>query len=186
MRTLTTLFSVLLLTVGATALAQDGGENQEGQDQAQTTDGEVIEVQMITDGSAYYFDPVGLAIEPGTTVRFINASGMHGTSSYSDDNGKPQRIPDDASGWASPIFNEEGASFEVTFEQEGVYDYYCPPHEALGMVGRIVVGDPAAYPAQDAAQLNFPAAADALPTVDAILGQDDGRLTHEEQQSEAQ
>ena len=24
----------------------------------------------------------------------------------------------------------------------GVYDYYCMPHEAVGMVGRIVVGQP--------------------------------------------
>ena len=177
MRTLVTLLSILMLAFGAAALAQEDEANQEGQNQ----DGEVVEVRMVTEGSSFYFDPVGLAIEPGTTVRFINASGMHGTSSYSDDNGKPQRIPDGAEGWASPIFNEEGATFDVTFTEEGVYDYFCPPHEALGMVGRIVVGDPAAFPAQDASQLDFPAAAEALPSVDAILADDDGRLTFEEQ-----
>jgi hypothetical protein len=35
-----------------------------------------------------------------------------------------------------------GAYFDVTFTVEGVYDYYCLPHEAAGMVGRIVVGQP--------------------------------------------
>ena len=34
-------------------------------------------------------------------------------------------------------------SFSVTLEIEGVYDYYCIPHEHAGMVGRIVVGAPA-------------------------------------------
>ena len=32
----------------------------------------------------------------------------------------------------------------MTFTVEGVYDYYCVPHEHAGMVGRIVVGTPAA------------------------------------------
>jgi hypothetical protein len=30
----------------------------------------------------------------------------------------------------------------VTLTVEGVYDYYCLPHEQAGMVGRIVVGQP--------------------------------------------
>ena len=35
-----------------------------------------------------------------------------------------------------------GDHFEVTLTVPGVYDYYCMPHEAAGMVGRIVVGKP--------------------------------------------
>ena len=38
---------------------------------------------------------------------------------------------------------QPGAHFDVTFRVEGVYDYYCLPHEAAGMVGRIIVGHPA-------------------------------------------
>ena len=30
----------------------------------------------------------------------------------------------------------------VTLTVPGVYDYYCMPHEAAGMVGRIIVGKP--------------------------------------------
>ncbi len=32
--------------------------------------------------------------------------------------------------------------FDVTLTVQGVYDYYCMPHEQAGMVGRIVVGRP--------------------------------------------
>jgi len=35
---------------------------------------------------------------------------------------------------------------EHTFTIPGVYDYLCMPHEAAGMVGRIIVGEPAARP----------------------------------------
>ena len=176
MRTLSSLLSILLLAFGAIAFAQDE-ENQEAQE------GDVVEIQMITDGANFYFEPAGVAVEPGTTIRWTLVSGTHDTTSYSADNDRPQRIPEGAEGWSSPILNEEGATFEVTLTEEGVYDYFCTPHEALGMVGRIVVGDAEAYPAQDEAQLNFPAAAEALPSVDAILADDDGRVTYEENQN---
>ena len=32
----------------------------------------------------------------------------------------------------------------MKFMRQGVYDYYCVPHEHAGMVGRIVVGKPPA------------------------------------------
>ena len=32
---------------------------------------------------------------------------------------------------------------------EGVYDYFCAPHEMAGMVGRIIVGRPGAQPFDD-------------------------------------
>ncbi len=41
-----------------------------------------------------------------------------------------------------------GDRFEVTLTAEGVYDYFCLPHEAAGMVGRIVVGRPGGPGAQ--------------------------------------
>jgi len=81
-----------------------------------------------------YFDPVGLAIEPGTTVRFEIDAGSHSATAYED------RIPSDATPFDSgTIF--EGA-FEHTFDTSGTYDYYCIPHQSMGMTGRIVVGTP--------------------------------------------
>ena len=81
-----------------------------------------------------YFDPIGLRVDPGTTVQFELAAGAHSATAYSD------RIPEDASAFDSGTISD--GSFEYTFETPGTYDYYCIPHKAIGMVGRIVVGSP--------------------------------------------
>lgn len=161
--------SLLFLLFGG-ALAQDGEGAAEG--------GDVVEVRMVTEGSEYYFDPVGLQVEPGTTVRFINESGQHTATAYCEENGKEQRIPDGAECWDSGLLVEAGAQFEVTLSEEGVYDYFCLPHEALGMVGRIVVGSPDAFPAQDPSNL-FPAAQEELPAVEAIMEAEDGTVPYQ-------
>lgn len=100
-------------------------------------------VGMHTEGSSYYFDPIGLYVEPGTTVTFEIESGAHSASSYTTDNPSvsERRIPEGAESWDSGTIST-GASFDHTFQAEGTYDYYCIPHKTLGMVGRIVVGSP--------------------------------------------
>ena len=52
------------------------------------------------------------------------------------------RIPEGATPWDSGFLVNPGDHFDVTFSVDGVYDYYCLPHEEAGMVGRIVVGKP--------------------------------------------
>lgn len=89
-------------------------------------------VEMTTEGDDYYFDPIGLYVEPGTTVTFKNVAGSHNSVAYDG------RIPSGAETWETPI----GETTEHAFEEPGTYDYYCAPHRTLGMVGRIVVGEP--------------------------------------------
>ncbi|MFT4891230.1 MAG: plastocyanin [Halobacteriales archaeon] len=81
-----------------------------------------------------YFDPIGLHVGPGTTVRFEIAAGAHSATAYDD------RIPAGATAFDSGVISSGG--FEHTFETPGTYDYYCIPHRTGGMVGRIVVGEP--------------------------------------------
>lgn len=100
------------------------------------TGGATTTVQMVTDGDEFIFDPIGVAIEPGTTVEWVLESGSHSSTAYED------RIPDGAEAWDSGTLSETGASFSHTFETEGTYDYFCTPHKTLGMVGRLVVGEP--------------------------------------------
>jgi plastocyanin len=163
---LTVLAIATLLRVTGGALAQEAAA------------GDVVEISMVTEGQEFYFDPVGLLVEPGTTVRFINQSGQHTATAYCEDNGKPQRIPEGAECWDSGMLVEEGAVFEVTLTEEGVYDYFCQPHEALGMVGRIVVGSPEASPAADPSEL-FPAVQEALPAVEDIMAAENGVVPHQ-------
>lgn len=34
-------------------------------------------VEMYTEGGSYYFDPIGLYVKPGDTVRWVNKTGGH-------------------------------------------------------------------------------------------------------------
>ncbi|PBC03817.1 hypothetical protein CK220_14030 [Mesorhizobium sp. WSM3860] len=96
------------------------------------------------DGSQVWFDPIGILIKPGQTVRWINlnSSNAHTTTAYNPENfGQPLRMPKAAKSWNSDYLlpNE---SFSVRLMEQGVYDYFCIPHEHAGMVGRIIVGEP--------------------------------------------
>lgn len=106
----------------------------------------MAEIQMrgTKDGGRIWFDPVGLYIEPGQRLRFLNRDGgnTHTATAYSPEiDGRPLRIPSGAKGWDSDYLDPDQA-FEITLEVPGVYDFYCRPHEHAGMVGRIVVGRP--------------------------------------------
>lgn len=137
-----------------------------------------VEVRAIQskDGSEVYFDPAGLHVQPGDTVRWVQVNGYHSITSYHPSNDNHElRIPDQAQPWDSGIllgeYPAKGSTFEHSFNIPGVYDYFCVPHEAAGMVGRIVVGAPGDGPATrafgyapdkhwkpvpEAAQKNFP------------------------------
>ena len=101
-------------------------------------------VQMVTDGSNYYFDPIGLFVEPGARVTWEIQNGVHSSTAYEDGNGPATvtRIPEDAEAWNSGTLTEAGATFTHTFDVEGTYDYFCIPHKSLGLVGRIVARAP--------------------------------------------
>ncbi len=98
---------------------------------------------MVSDpaGSWVSFDPVGLLVEPGTTIRWVVRANVHTTTAYHPRNDHhPLRIPEAATPWDSGYLVNPGNSFALTLTVPGVYDYFCTPHEAAGMVGRIVVG----------------------------------------------
>ena len=112
-----------------------------------TRAGGVVEIMMRSTarGEEAWFEPIGVRIEPGQTVRWIMASpgNPHTTTAYHPKNANHSlRIPETATPWDSGFLVNPRDTFEVTLTVEGVYDYFCLPHEAAGMVGRIVVGRP--------------------------------------------
>lgn len=136
--------------------------------------GSTVEISMTgrPDGSRVWFNPYGLLIRPGQTVRWTNLdkSNSHTATAYAAENDDhPRRIPDGAVPFNSDYLLP-GKSFEVTLEIPGVYDYFCVPHEMSGMVGRIIVAERGQtnlvdYPAGDLDQVvldGFPAIADIL------------------------
>ncbi|WP_224448032.1 cupredoxin domain-containing protein [Haloprofundus salilacus] len=89
----------------------------------------------------WFFDPTGLFIQPGETVRFTVEREIHTVSSYHPVFGYKLRTPRAEPVISSPVLWPE-TYFLYTFEHEGVYDLMCLPHEFLGMVIRIVCGAP--------------------------------------------
>ncbi len=102
----------------------------------------MIRMRSDADGAHVGFDPVGLLIQPGQTVRFHCEANYHTTAAYHPANAEHSlRIPRTAQPWSSDVL-QPGEDFEVTLNVPGVYDYFCAPHEAAGMVGRLIVGQP--------------------------------------------
>jgi plastocyanin len=77
-----------------------------------------------------FFDPAQITVEPGTTVTWVQSgNNPHTTTSYDGL-------------WDSGLLpGGSGQTFSFTFEEPGTYDYFCIPHEDLGMVGTVTVTD---------------------------------------------
>ncbi len=113
----------------ATALAgcvtgSDGGDGE--------ADGD--ETVAVGPNNEYAFAPgtdEPLRVASGTTVAFVWESGSHNVVVDSQPEGAD---------WDGHVgIESEGFSFSHTFETPGTYEYVCEPHEALGMVGTLVV-----------------------------------------------
>lgn len=126
-------------------------------------------------GNAYgrgqwFFDPLGIYIQKGQTVRWRGAKwGATITAFHPANFNHELRIPANAKPFDSGLLGEDSSrynSFEWTFDVEGTYDFFSHSHEPLGMVGRIVVGSPGGpaekppgYGAKDGRAPMFPAQA---------------------------
>lgn len=101
-------------------------------------------VQMVTRNQESFFDPIGLFVEPGETITFVMKSGNHSATAYHERYSLAEKtqIPKNAKPFDSGVITKEGKTFTHTFQSKGTYDYYCTPHKPLGMVARIVVGEP--------------------------------------------
>jgi plastocyanin len=75
-----------------------------------------------------FFDPANITVEPGTTVTWVQGGqNPHTTTSY------------DGSWDSGMIEGGSGGTFSFTFEEPGTHDYFCVPHESLGMIGTVTV-----------------------------------------------
>lgn len=113
--------------------------------------GTVHEVRMIlTDDGRYVYQPEELTIRVGDTVRWINVSGgPHNVAFYAD------KIPAGAavvlnaamtnkmSDLSGELMLQEDQAYEMIFAgaPTGTYDYFCTPHEMLGMKASLTIND---------------------------------------------
>jgi halocyanin-like protein len=104
----------------------DGANNYDGSVTDATGQGEVTVDVGAGDGLA--FGPAAVHVDNGATVvwEWTGEGGAHNVVSE-----------DDVFNSGSPTTS---GTFEYTFEEDGIYPYFCAPHKASGMLGAIVVG----------------------------------------------
>lgn len=86
--------------------------------------GPVVEVALRN----FRFTMPDLEVSAGTIVRWRNETSTFHTVS-----------PDGHAAWQEFQSSSQGSTFDVAFAEPGTYAYFCVPHQALGMTGRIVV-----------------------------------------------
>ena len=90
----------------------------------------------------WYYDPVGVFIQPGQTVKWTALRWIPSVTAFHPDHDNHElRIPEGAQPFDSGMLAAM-ESFQWTFDVEGTYDYYSKHHEGAGLIGRIVVGSP--------------------------------------------
>jgi plastocyanin len=106
------------------------------------------DVNMVLDGSTYKYDPAELTIKAGDVVTFHNKSGgPHNVSFWTDSipSGAADvlkgSMPDQMAPLEGPLLTEPDAAYKVSFAgaPTGEYKFYCLPHLALGMHGKLTV-----------------------------------------------
>jgi plastocyanin len=100
------------------------------------TVGELAE--LLADTTGFHFEPAGITVSPGDVVLYSAETPDHGVTAYHELHGRQNRVPDGVGPVSSPIV-PVGGYWLYRFDTEGVYDFYCPPHEPFGMVHRVVV-----------------------------------------------
>ncbi|HBX66984.1 MAG TPA: hypothetical protein DEG32_12825, partial [Balneolaceae bacterium] len=100
---------------------------------------DTLKVQILGIGEDARFSPVVLQVQPGDVILFEVVEGLHTVTSYHPDNRRPLRIPTSAQSFDSGMLNK-GDRWFLEIKEEGVYDYFCIPHERLGHAGRIISG----------------------------------------------
>jgi len=105
-----------------------------------------IEINNVYIRGQWFFDPAGVYIERGQTIRWLATKwGATVTAFHPSNDNHELRIPETARPFNSGLLGEDSNrynTFEWTFDVEGTYDYFSRHHEPLGMVGRIIVGRP--------------------------------------------
>ena len=141
-----------------------GGEQKAGEGQAATATpdtqaaaaapaapaggGTAHDVNMVLEGSSYKFVPDNITIKAGDQVRFHNVSGgPHNVSFWADSipagAAEPLKagMPDQMAPLEGQLLTEPSGIYTVNFAgaPTGDYKFYCLPHLALGMKGKITV-----------------------------------------------
>lgn len=126
-------YLLLILSFSLTGCAGDS-KSKDGANTDSSTPGnnEVHMLDSISESGVIYltaFNPSYIKINLGESVKFTSIDSGH--------NSQTSLVPDGADTWVTAV---SSLSEIITPTKEGVYIYYCGPHESVGMYGIIQVG----------------------------------------------
>jgi plastocyanin len=115
---------------------------------AQAITGTIHEVKMVGDASGYRYEPADISVKAGDGIKFVFVSGgphnvaFDGTLLPADV--KTQLVanmPNQASELMGPMMLAENEEYTLSLAgvAPGTYEYFCTPHLAMGMKGKITV-----------------------------------------------
>jgi len=87
-----------------------------------------VDVGVEANGGNFGFGPAAIRIDAGTTVVWEWTG-----------KGNSHNVAAEDGSFESELTDEEGFTFEQTFDESGVVRYNCTPHKAVGMKGALVV-----------------------------------------------
>ena len=79
------------------------------------------------DGNKMVFSDEIVLIDVGDTITWVPTAKGHNVEMISSPNNMKLK-------------SKNGKEVQVTFEESGIYYYWCTPHKGMGMIGLVVVG----------------------------------------------
>ena len=132
----------------STATPDQAAPAPAGGDAAPAAGGTTHDVNMVLEGSSYKYVPEELTIKSGDVIRFHNVSGgPHNVSFWADSipggaaDALKAGMPDQMAPLEGSLLTEVNAIYTVSFANApaGEYKFYCLPHLALGMKGKLTI-----------------------------------------------
>ncbi|MFC5134863.1 MULTISPECIES: halocyanin domain-containing protein [Haloferacaceae] len=117
----------LSLLAGCAGLTGGSGGGGSDAEQVDRTGRETVEV-AVGAGNGLSFGPANVRVDPETTVvwTWTGEGGGH-------------NVVDVDGAFESELTDEAGHTFEYTFEEAGIVEYVCTPHQTQGMRGVVEV-----------------------------------------------
>ena len=143
------LFGTVVAVGAAIAMSACGGENAAPAAGAMAPiTGTTHEVKMVGDGTGYRFEPADITVKAGDGIKFVFVSGGPHNVAFDAATIAPAaktvlaaNMPEQQGELAGKMMLAAGESYTVSFAgmPAGTYDYYCTPHLAMGMKGKVTV-----------------------------------------------
>ncbi len=89
-----------------------------------------VTIEMLNkdaDGNKMVYSQEITRVDVGDTITWVPTTKGHNVEMIASPNGMKLK-------------SKNGKKIQVTFEEPGIYYYWCTPHKGMGMIGLVVVG----------------------------------------------